>query len=81
MSNPIRITRTAFAKWLLEQPRNQAVQHLMDCLQHGEATNNVAWELMEYFHGDWTCEPNELPTFLYATLELLNTETKSDKLK
>lgn len=50
----------AFERWLLNQPRQVAVAHVMDCLISGDR-DNAAWALMEAAHGPkWSCAPSEL---------------------
>ncbi len=51
------IKDTAFAKWLIEQPRNVAAGHLYECLyrdtnQGYDHTDNMGWRLMDAVHGD-----------------------------
>jgi len=48
------IKDTAFAKWLIEQPRNVAAGHLYECLYLGIPSDrdNMGWRLMDAVHGD-----------------------------
>lgn len=70
MSNLHRIRNTAFAKWLLRQPREVAIAHLFECLRTGES-GNAAWELWEAVHGDLDFAPDEMTTAVGAMLDSL----------
>ena len=51
--------RTAFEKYLLTLSKNDAVEHVMDCIMNGPP-HNLAWELLNKTHGtDWGFEETE----------------------
>ncbi len=65
---------SAFERYLLQLPRHEAVQHLLECLT--APGSHQAWELLEKFHGEWKCKPSELTGLLNRTLDALELETK-----
>lgn len=57
-----------FMKYLNSISPNKAVNHVVDCLVHGEP-DNEAWALMEACHGpDWACTPEDLPQLIIEAL-------------
>lgn len=60
----------SFEKYLLTIPRERAVDYVIECLISGER-NNSAWDLMERMHGEWRCEPSQLPELIDKTIEKL----------
>ena len=57
---------TAFEKWLISRPREEAIEHFIDCLKSG---GEMAWGIMEQHHGDWKCAPKDLPKLIKLTLD------------
>ena len=41
-----QIKSSAFGQWCRNHTRLEVVEHLIDCLEHGEP-NNMAWQLLE----------------------------------
>lgn len=57
----------AFTKYLLQQDRTVAVNHVIQCLVNG--SGNLAWEFMsEYAGEDWSCKPEQLPFVINGAL-------------
>lgn len=58
----------AFKMFIYEQPFDVSALHMAQLLLHGPA-NNVAWELMEEYHGeDWSCPPEQIKDYVAAVI-------------
>jgi hypothetical protein len=66
----------AFERYLLSVPRAEAAQHVIECLCHGPV-GNAAWELLERYNGQWSCQPEELPQLILNTLAKMAEEHRS----
>ncbi len=65
---------SAFHKYLLSQPKSEAIRHVYECLRNG-GSGNMAWDLIEQYNGtDWRCKPNEMEKFISDTLDMLYTD-------
>lgn len=53
------IKQTAFAKWLLLQPEEKAVDHIWECLRLG-GQESMAWSLWEAVHGEAAFKSDEV---------------------
>lgn len=42
------ISKTAFAKWLLQQSTQEACDHLMECLSRPSDGREMVWDLLEH---------------------------------
>lgn len=45
------IKQSAFGRWLVSQPRNEALAHIWECLHTGPV-DNMAWDLLETVFGE-----------------------------
>lgn len=68
----IEIKQSAFGKWLLSQPKKEALMHLWECLSTGPA-GNMAWDLWAAVHGEKAVnsDPVRLEDSLVAMLTAL----------
>ena len=64
----------AWAAFLLKQPREVAIRHVIESMGQGPA--EMFWDLMRVVHGeDWKCLPEELPRLVNEAIEALEVES------
>lgn len=62
---------TAFHKWLLSVPEQEAANHLYECLRSDDG-GEAAFQLLEDLHGPkWSVRGDKFGEFLLETIRLL----------
>jgi hypothetical protein len=72
--------RSAFTHYLLSQPKEDAIRHVIQCLK-SKKIDNQAWDMMASVNGEnWSCGPEQLPDLIAFTLKILSIryETESE---